>query len=137
MSPRKPRGLSWRSFVEQQIREAQRRGEFDDLPGAGRPIPAEVTSDDPMAWVAAKLKREGVSADVLLPPSLALAKEVEELPGKLDALCTEGAVRAHLADLNARIVAAHRRPPEGPPLRFMARDVDSEVAHWHARRASD
>jgi DnaJ family protein C protein 28 len=28
----------WESWIDQQIREAQERGQFDDLPGAGRPI---------------------------------------------------------------------------------------------------
>jgi DnaJ family protein C protein 28 len=28
----------WESWIEQQIREAQERGEFDDLPGKGKPL---------------------------------------------------------------------------------------------------
>lgn len=28
----------WESWIDQQIREAQERGEFDDLPGKGRPL---------------------------------------------------------------------------------------------------
>jgi DnaJ family protein C protein 28 len=28
----------WESWIDQQIREAQDRGEFDDLPGKGRPL---------------------------------------------------------------------------------------------------
>lgn len=33
MSPK-----DWESWIDQQIREAQDRGEFDDLPGKGRPL---------------------------------------------------------------------------------------------------
>jgi Domain of unknown function (DUF1992) len=36
---RKPPGASWESWIDRQVREAEERGEFDDLPGAGRPIP--------------------------------------------------------------------------------------------------
>ena len=36
---RKPKDLpNWESWIDQQIREAQERGEFDDLPGRGQPL---------------------------------------------------------------------------------------------------
>jgi DnaJ family protein C protein 28 len=31
-------GKDWQSLIDQQIREAQERGEFDDLPGKGKPL---------------------------------------------------------------------------------------------------
>ena len=34
----KPQGLDWESWIDQQIREAHERGEFDNLPGKGRPL---------------------------------------------------------------------------------------------------
>lgn len=37
MDKLKKRG-NWESWLDQQIREAQERGEFDDLPGKGKPI---------------------------------------------------------------------------------------------------
>jgi DnaJ-like protein len=36
MSPRTPR--QWESAVDKQIREAEERGEFDNLPGKGKPL---------------------------------------------------------------------------------------------------
>jgi hypothetical protein len=41
MTERKPPGVSFETRVERQIREAIEHGEFDDLPGAGRPIGVE------------------------------------------------------------------------------------------------
>ncbi|MGH2367079.1 MAG: DUF1992 domain-containing protein [Chloroflexota bacterium] len=43
---------SWGSHVDQMIREAQARGEFDNLPGAGKPLPLD---DNPFAaeWQSA------------------------------------------------------------------------------------
>ena len=38
MTQRKPKGVTWESFVERQIREAQGAGEFDHLPGFGQPL---------------------------------------------------------------------------------------------------
>ena len=31
-------GRDWENWIDQQIREAQERGEFDDLPGMGKPL---------------------------------------------------------------------------------------------------
>jgi hypothetical protein len=46
------------SPVERQIRQAMERGEFDDLPGAGRPIPGAGEPYDPLWWVKAWVERE-------------------------------------------------------------------------------
>jgi len=37
-------GESWQSFVEYRIQKAQARGEFDDLPGHGKPLPPETVN---------------------------------------------------------------------------------------------
>lgn len=43
-------------YVERRIREAIERGEFDDLPGSGQPIPD--LNDDPLWWVKKWVERE-------------------------------------------------------------------------------
>lgn len=48
------------SVVERRIREAMERGEFDDLPGAGKPLPCAGEPYDEMWWVRAWLKRNDV-----------------------------------------------------------------------------
>ncbi|MCW2524988.1 MAG: hypothetical protein JWO63_3323 [Frankiales bacterium] len=136
MTERKPPKVSWASWIEQQIRGAQNRGSFDDLPGAGKPIPGLKEPHDDMAWIAAKLRRENLSIAAILPPSLALAKEVEDLPERLAQEKSEAGVRRVVEDLNDRILKAHRRPQEGPPLRVMAQDVDRRIAEWRAARAT-
>ena len=35
---RKPNGPTWESWVEQQIRVGMERGDFENLPGKGRPL---------------------------------------------------------------------------------------------------
>lgn len=37
-------GESWQSFVEYRIQKAQARGEFDNLPGHGKPLPPETVN---------------------------------------------------------------------------------------------
>ena len=39
MTERKPREISFTSWIDRQINEAQERGDFDNLPGAGKPLP--------------------------------------------------------------------------------------------------
>ena len=39
MTERKPPGMSFTSWIDQQINEATERGLFDNLPGAGKPLP--------------------------------------------------------------------------------------------------
>ncbi|HUA42024.1 MAG TPA: DUF1992 domain-containing protein, partial [Streptosporangiaceae bacterium] len=39
MTERKPHDVTFRSWIDQQISEAEERGAFDNLPGAGKPLP--------------------------------------------------------------------------------------------------
>jgi hypothetical protein len=108
------------------------RGDFDDLPGAGKPLKLGDTHD-PNWWIKKLVERENVA---VLPPSLALRKEDAELDDTLDKLQTEAEVRRHVTDFNERVVAARYRLPEGPPLVTMPRDVEETVAAWRARRTT-
>ena len=83
-----------------------------------------------MTCLAAKLRRENLPIAAILPPALALAKEVEDLPVRLAKEKSERTVRALVEDLNERILQAHRRPQVGPPMRVMTQDIDRVVAAW-------
>lgn len=134
MTTRKPAHLSFPGWVEAQIVTAQRAGAFDDLPGKGKPIPGLDRPQHELEWVANYLRREDVEVAAVLPPALALAKEVEDLPVTVARLHSAARVRAVVADLNDRIRAAHRAPQVGPPLRVRVLDPDAVVAAWQAAR---
>jgi hypothetical protein len=121
------------TWVDLQVRQAMERGDFDDLPGAGKPIADLGEHHDPDWWLKKLVEREHIA---VLPPSVALRKEDAELDGALDKLNTEGDVRRHVEDFNQRVIAARYRLPEGPPLVTMPRDVDQEVAAWRERRTA-
>ena len=118
------------TWVDLQVRQAMERGDFDDLPGAGKPLKLDETHD-PNWWLRKLVERENVA---VLPPSLALRKEDAELDDTLDKIQTEAEVRRHVTDFNERVVAARYRLPEGPPLVTMPRDVDEAVSAWQERR---
>jgi hypothetical protein len=121
------------SLVDQQIRAAQERGEFDDLPGKGKPLPGWGRPDDGLWWVRQFMDREGLPADGLLPTSLRLAREIERLPDKVATLPSEQAVREAVDDLNERI-RAYLRMPSGPYVPLRQPDADEVVATWRVGR---
>ncbi|HEV7655881.1 MAG TPA: DUF1992 domain-containing protein [Mycobacteriales bacterium] len=124
----------FRSVVDAQLRAAEARGAFQNLPGSGKPIPGLLDPDDPEWWIKGFIKREKVPAEAMLPPALALRREIERLPGTVAKLRSERAVRDHVEDLNHRI-RRWIQIPIGPQLPVQVVDVDAVVAAWtEARR---
>jgi hypothetical protein len=131
MTERKPSGMTFRLWIDQQIHEATERGAFDNLPGAGKPLPNRGESDDGQAWLRDYLRREGVSTDVLLPTPLKLRKDAARLAEAVPALPSEHDVRDAVSELNHRI-EEWRRIPVGPPIFVALVDEDAMVAAWQA-----
>jgi hypothetical protein len=118
-------------WAELQVRRAMERGDFDDLPGAGKPLKLP-DRHDPDWWVKRLIERERISG--VAPPAIGLRREDAELDGVLDREGTEEGVRRVVADFNRRVVEARRQLQGGPPVVTPLRDADGEVASWRARR---
>ncbi len=123
----------YESLIDEQIRLAEERGEFDNLPGAGKPLTNLGAPDDELWWLKGYLRREGLSGEALLPPSLQLRKEIERLPETVRGLPSEQAVRETVRELNHRIVA-FLTAPSGPAARVGPVRADGVVAQWRADR---
>ena len=121
------------TWVDLQVRQAMDRGDFDDLPGAGKPIADLGETHDPDWWLKKLVEREHLA---VLPPSVSLRKEDAELDDTLDKLNSPAEVRRHVEDFNERVIAARYRMPEGPPLVTMPRNVDETLAAWTQRRTT-
>jgi hypothetical protein len=121
-------------IVETAIQQAMRRGDFDDLPGAGKPLQGLGDRHDPDWWIRRKIEREQLTG--LGPPALTLRVENTQLEGRLDAMASERDVRAALEDFNRRVIEARRQLLGGPPVVTPTRDVEAEVAAWQERRRS-
>lgn len=119
-------------WVDLQVQRAVERGEFDDLPGFGKPIEGLGADHDPDWWLKKLVERERVTG--VLPPALQLRKDDAELDGRLDALSRESDVRRELEEFNERVRAAFYQPLGGPPLVTQRRDVEAEVERWRERR---
>ncbi|WP_017623892.1 DnaJ family domain-containing protein [Nocardiopsis chromatogenes] len=134
MSKRKPAGMEWESWADQQVREAMERGEFDGLPGAGKPIPDIDRPRDDLWWVRRKTEEEGVAP---LPPALRVRKEAEEARAAAVGARTEDDARRIIAEINEEIVRTVKFHTTGPPLNMMPFDVEEVVAEWRERKAAD
>jgi hypothetical protein len=123
----------FQSVVDAQVRAAQARGAFDNLPGAGKPIPGLMDPDDEMWWIKGFIEREKVPTEALLPPSLAMRREIEKLPETVRTMRSEREVREHVEDLNTRI-RRWIQIPVGPQVPLAPVDVDEVVATWTEHR---
>ena len=114
-------------WVDLQVQRAMERGEFDDLPGAGKPLDLP-DKHDPDWWVKQLIEREQITG--IAPAAIGLRKEDAELDALLDREATADGVRRVVEDFNARIVDA-RRQLTGRPARRSPRRGTS-TARWSA-----
>lgn len=121
-------------FIETAIQQAIRRGDFDNLPGAGKPLESLGTHHDPDWWIRQKIETENLTG--LGPPALRLRIENAKLDAQLDLESSESRVREVLDDFNRQVVEARRQLLGGPPVVTPTRDVESEVEAWQERRSA-
>ena len=122
--------MQYESWIDRQIREAQERGAFDNLPGAGRPLHLD---DDPDWWIKAKIKRENL--EPALPGPVLLRREVENVQDALADVAEEATARAILEALNDRIRGYYAQPTTGPFIAVRLVDVQAELDRWRQRRS--
>ena len=118
-------------WVDLQIQRAMERGEFDDLPGTGKPLDLGSPYDRDW-WLKKLIEREQITG--VLPEALQLRKDDAGLDALLDRQPGERHVRELVEDFNRRIVHARRQLEGGPPVVTPTRDVETEVARWRERR---
>ena len=119
-------------WVDLQIKQAMERGDFDNLPGHGKPLGDLGSPDDRDWWLRKLIERENITG--VLPAALQLRKEDLELDRLLDREATEREVRRVLEDFNRRVIEARRQLQGGPPVVTPTREIDVEVERWRERR---
>jgi hypothetical protein len=96
----------WESLAERRIREAADRGEFDDLPGTGQPLPGLDGTYDPDWWV-----KEWVRRTSLEDTAAEVRRTIRsELP-RLKASPHPQQTAERMAELNEAIEALNRELP--------------------------
>jgi hypothetical protein len=99
------------AIAERRIQEAMERGEFDDLPGKGKPLSLE--DDDPMVPAELRMAYRMLKNAGMLPPELELHKEVLRLSDLVNAIADEGERRERRRELDYKLLKLNtmrRRP---------------------------
>jgi hypothetical protein len=137
MTERKPQGMNFRSWIDQQIADAEERGVFDNLPGAGKPLPRRRHGDVDygQAWLRDYARREGVAAEEFLPTPLRLRREIERLKEAVPRMRSEDEVRETVSDLNQRILE-WRKIPMGPPIFVPLVKKEEMVSLWRTAQTA-
>ena len=89
-------------MAERRILEAMERGEFDDLPGKGKPLSLE--DDDPMVPAELRMAYRMLKNAGMLPPEVELRKEILRLSDLLDAVHDEGERRERRRELDCKLM---------------------------------
>ena len=134
MTKRKPSGMPFETWVEQQIRQASDQGAFEGLSLTGKPLPRRDRERSSYEWALEWARREEADVAAMLPTGLALRKEREELPALIARQTSEVAVRALVEAHNERVDQYYRRPADGVWVPVGMADLDAELATWRANR---
>lgn len=118
-------------WVDTVVDQAIRRGEFDNLPLEGKPIPGLGGTHDPDWWLKNLVEREQITGVL---PAAQLRRDDAELDETLDREPEEDRARAIVEEFNARVIDARRQLLGGPPVVTPTRDVEREVQRWRERR---
>jgi hypothetical protein len=100
-------------MVERMIKEAQERGEFDDLPGQGEPLKLE---DDRHIPEDLRLAHKILKNAGCLPPELALKKEIRQMEDLLDAISDEKEKYRFIKKINYKIMQLNMMGKKSPLL---------------------
>jgi hypothetical protein len=126
--------MSFETWIDSQISRAREQGAFDDLDGAGKPLPRRQREETSYDWALSWARRENADVTGMLPTGLSLRKEREELPARVAGQISEAAARAVVEAHNARVDRYYRRPVEGPWIPVGMADVEEMVAEWRRGR---
>ena len=98
-------------IAERKIKEAQEKGEFDDLPGQGEPLPLE---DDSHVPEDLRLAYKVLKNADCLPPEIELRKEIRQMEDMLESIPDEKEKYRQIKRINLKItqlnIMGHKSP---------------------------
>src|SRR4051812_11150485 len=115
-----PLGIS-QFFVENEIRKLRDAGGFDNLPGAGKPIPDLLEPYDENWWIKSLIRREKLN---FLPETLQLKLDIYKALEQLPSLQSEDDLRHAVAAINTKIRRMNSTAHAGPVTTMTELDVD-------------
>ena len=132
--PRRARMQQQQTWVDLQIRQAMERGEFDDLPGAGKPIEGLGDQHDPDWWLKKLVEREHDRRAAAEPRAAQGGRRARRPPRPAQ---RRGEVRREVEDFNERVIAGPLPAARGPAAGHRCRATSTTtVAAWRERRTA-
>jgi len=122
-----------RTLVEKRIQEAMDRGEFDNLPGAGKPLHIEeppVKNED--LWWALKILKQAN----FVPDEVRWRKQIEKLRAKMMHVGSEDELRRIVRQINEYIIKLNTMGTNRIPTRLAPFDEKRCLAKFRARRST-
>ena len=103
--------FGYQKIVEKKIQEAEKKGEFDNLPGKGQPL---VLDDDKGVPEDLRLAYKILKNSDCLPPELELKREIIQMEDMLANIPDEKEKYQHIKKINLKIMhlnmMGHRSP---------------------------
>jgi hypothetical protein len=127
VTDRKPPGITWESWIDKQIRDGIERGEFDDLPGKGKPLPDIDRPRDELWWVRRKLRDENIN---VLPPTLQVRRDMDAARERIRQATSEAEVRSIVEEINAKVREVNRTAVSGPPSNVYPLHLETVLERW-------
>ena len=105
--------LGYQKLIEKKIKEAKERGEFDNLPGQGKPLNLDDDSSVPEDLrLAYKILK---NADCL-PPEIELRKEIRQMEDMLENIPDERERYRQIKRINLKIMQLNMMGRKSPLL---------------------
>jgi hypothetical protein len=105
--------FGFQKIIEKRIQEAQKKGEFDDLPGQGEPLDIE---DDTHIPEDLRLAYKILKNADCLPPELEIKKEIRQMEDMLDGIPDEKEKYRMIKRINYKIMRLNMMGNESPAL---------------------
>ena len=105
--------FGFQKIIEKRITEAQKRGEFDSLPGMGKPL---IIEDDSHIPEDLRLAYKILKNADCLPPELQLKKEIRQMEDMLDTIPDEKKKYRQIKKINFKIMQLNMIRKKSPLL---------------------
>jgi hypothetical protein len=103
--------FGFQKIIEQRIKEAQERGEFDNLPGRGAPLRLE---DDSKVPEDLRLAYKILKNADCLPPELELKREIRQMEDMLEQIPDEREKYRQIKRINCKILQLNMMGKKSP-----------------------
>jgi hypothetical protein len=132
MSGRKPFEITWNSWIDRQIEESRKKGEFDNLSGRGQSLAQLASTYDENWWIKNKMQEEDYN---LTPPTIKMRKKTEEWLAQFHKISHVDVMKFQAKQLNLEITEANQTSL-GPMLPQSLLNIEQLCLDWKKKRST-